>query len=148
MNAFTFYDPEMHSRIIETGTKVMSELKENYALFLDDVRFPGEVSWVSYPERLNETPWLIARNYTDFCNLIKDIGVPYFVSFDHDLEFEHYANFSKFTDEFRGDGNDCLKFLIQHCKETGEDFPLYRFHSQNPDAVTRMRLTLLRAGSF
>lgn len=52
-----------------------------YQLFLDDERYPvlKKDNWVI------ATPWHIARNYDDAIWYVQNLGVPRFISFDHDL---------------------------------------------------------------
>jgi hypothetical protein len=50
----------------------------NYNLFLDDERFPP------CSERDNR-PWIIARTSDDGIDVVKQFGMPKFISFDHDL---------------------------------------------------------------
>jgi len=59
----------------------------SYHLFLDDVRMPGDASWI----RLPSARYDIVRSYDEFVEFIQERGVPEFVSFDHDLADEHYV---------------------------------------------------------
>ena len=52
-----------------------------YKLYLDDIRYPD-----------NHPDWRIARNYYDAQWYVKTYGLPYHVSFDHDLADIHYDN--------------------------------------------------------
>src|SRR5690606_38036207 len=45
----------------------------SYKMFLDDERYPSTVNWV------------IVRSYEQAVEIIKEIGLPSFISFDHDL---------------------------------------------------------------
>lgn len=59
-------------------------------LFLDDIRTPNAVYSSPY-----DGGWTIVRGYEEFVNAIQKYGVPDIISFDHDLEIEHYGgNFS------------------------------------------------------
>lgn len=50
-----------------------------YKLYLDDMRYPD----------IHED-WRIARNYHDAVWYVKTYGLPYHISFDHDLADSHY----------------------------------------------------------
>ena len=127
-----------------------------YHLFLDDERRPGDVTWVRLPFSVYE----VVRNYDEFVNIITNHGIPKFVSFDHDLAYEHYevmlkeVNASKYTafvpDEEGGlnltfdygkekTGYDCAKFLVDQCINLGVRFPEYEVHSMNPVGSKRIR---------
>lgn len=62
-----------------------------YKLYLDDLRYPD----------LHED-WRIARNYHDAVWMVKNYGLPYHISFDHDLADVHYMLDSEYgpLDEF------------------------------------------------
>lgn len=99
----------------------------SYNLFLDDVRDPTAVSWVTIPEG----PWTVVRNYLDFVRVIENRGMPDHISFDHDLADEHYKNQrgGKFAEKT---GLDCAKWLVEHCALFGRQLPTYTVHSMNP----------------
>ena len=46
-----------------------------WKLFLDDERFPPN----------SETDWQLARTYSEAVELISRLGMPSYISFDHDL---------------------------------------------------------------
>ena len=83
----------------------LKDLQNNYYLFLDDERYP--------PKDGNR--WVIVRCYEDFVAVIQKLGLPKFISFDHDL----------------GEGENgyaCARWLVQN-----EYYPIkYYVHSQNP----------------
>lgn len=92
-----------------------------YKLFCDDERNPVHcVAFLGIKDPIYfENEWVICRNYVSFCNTIKKMGLPEFVSFDHDLgEGE--------------DGVDCAKFLVDYCMDNKLKLPPFRIHSQNP----------------
>lgn len=109
-----------------------------YNLFLDDERFPKQVSWIDLPP----VEWQIVRNYNEFVETIKQQGVPNHVSFDNDLADEHYGkvlyedrdgDFKKINASFKErTGYDCAKFLVNYCQENNVKFPYYTVHSMNP----------------
>jgi len=76
----------------------------SYKMFLDDVRYPPDASWI------------LAKNSEEAAEIVEILGVPKFISFDHDLG-----------------GNDTamvfLKWLISNYHD--RDFE-YAIHSANP----------------
>ena len=106
----------------------------SYHLFLDDIRLPGEVTWVQLPTPLE--PWKIVRNFDQFVSAIKCHGLPEFIAFDHDLSYEHYLtageetiNYSTFGEKT---GLDCAKWLVEYCRDLKVPLPRYVVHSMNP----------------
>lgn len=92
-------------------------------LFLDDLRNPGDVTWVTLPPVNN---WIIVRSYSDAVNYVLEHGYPDFCSFDHDLGDIHDANNEK-------TGYDFAKFLVDHALD-GNTMPVnfsYVVHSMN-----------------
>lgn len=96
-----------------------------YKLFIDDERYTHEVVWAPADVRASyETDtWLIARNMTEVMDIVKSLGMPSFVSFDHDL----------------GDGErtgyDIAKAMVDMDMDGTEVFPAdfsFYVHSQNP----------------
>lgn len=91
----------------------------NYKLYIDDIRTPSDP---------NE--WTIARTSTKAITLIKGLGVPTFISFDHDLgEDDDAMKVVKFlvdTDldkEERGEKNwipKNFKFHVHSANPTGK----------------------------
>ncbi len=81
----------------------------SYSIFLDDERHPPKNS--SYN---------IVRSYKEFCNLIDTLGIPEFISFDHDLGEDKT-------------GLDCAKYIVDYCLNNNV-YPDFNFvvHSQNP----------------
>ena len=89
----------------------------SYALFLDDERFPDQLD-----SKIPLIDWKIARNYFDAVWMIENIGMPYHISFDHDLGSPSNPtgmDFAKYLGNFIMDRN--LKV----------DFSYY-VHSMNP----------------
>lgn len=126
-----------------------------FKLFLDDERKPGDVTWVN--------GWVygqyeIVRSYYEFVNMIENFGVPEHVSFDHDLDDDHYvqmivdmqknstgqlayATAEKLIDHDYGPvktGYDCAKWLVHHCIDHELPFPTYTIHSMNPVGSQRI----------
>lgn len=113
----------------------------SYSLFLDDERFPKDVTWVNLPA----VKWIIARSYEDFVRIITENGLPEHVSFDHDLADEHYKEYISANNKLLLDsskriryetfrektGYDCAKWLAQYCIDKTLPLPLYYLHSMN-----------------
>ena len=60
-------------------------------LFLDDLRLPTtNHAYMDTPMRLalGEGEWDIVRNYKSFTEWITKNGLPEFIMFDHDLEYQ------------------------------------------------------------
>lgn len=106
----------------------------SYFLFLDDERSPKQVTWVDLPAQ----NWVIVRSYKEFVREIKQRGVPVFVSFDHDLSFEHYP-FNEVNPTLKipykaykeKTGLHCAEYLLNVCKELKVPFPRFAVHSMN-----------------
>jgi len=91
-----------------------------YKLFLDDRRNPENCR--NYPgdeSVYDQKDWYIARSFNEFYYLLKEFGLPEFVSFDYDLG--------------QGDnGLKCAEFLKFYCEDLGIPIPEYRVHSAWP----------------
>lgn len=109
---------------------------ENYYLFLDDVRNPKDVTWITIPQKT----WVIARTYKEFVALITEKNqAPSFVSYDHDLSDYTYVTrprIDKFgilqTDQHKiGEktGYDCAKWLTDYCLTLKIKHPPYAVHA-------------------
>lgn len=106
-------------------------------LFLDDVRHPGDVTWIDLPPLL----WTVVRDFEAFVATVQEMGVPASVSFDHDLADEHYRALDGQVrrhvtgyDEFREKtGYHCAKWLVDHCMRHRLPLPDQVFvHTMNP----------------
>ena len=92
-------------------------------LWLDDVRDPfgQEVNWTAFsPVPFDTVVWV--KSYYEFCDYIKDKGVPYVICFDHDLG----------EDSNGYTGKDCANFLVDYCIEHHEQLPYFGSQSANP----------------
>lgn len=76
----------------------------SYKLWLDDLRNSPDGSWV------------VVKTFREFRETIQELGLPYFISFDHDLGL------------LSGSGYDCAKWLVEN-EYVIKD---YQVHSQNP----------------
>lgn len=120
--------------------------KEGYRLFLDDVREPKDCLAYMHLRIGAKNPiyledWMIAKCYQDFIDIINEMGIPEFVSYDHDLADEHYiydmsGNYKERT------GYDCAKWLIEYCKSKGVQHPEYAVHSMNPIGTENIKRLL------
>jgi hypothetical protein len=111
----------------------------SYRLFLDDERKPSQVKWIEMPLG----PWVIVRDYATFVDYITRMGIPMFVSFDHDLADEHYrqsmyAKDKHYTNYYTDGtfkektGFACAQWLVNYCLDKNLPFPKYQVHSMNP----------------
>lgn len=110
-----------------TDTKDDSIVLEpyKYALFLDDMRKPFSMI---YDDGI---PWVIVRDYDQFVDYITKKGLPYFVTFDHDLSNEHYESNDVSTYKEKT-GFNCAQWLIEYCMNNNLKLPLWKVHSMNP----------------
>jgi len=93
----------------------------DYNLWLDDFRYPNDVTWVAIPK---DQHYSVVRNYKEFVDLITLRGVPKFVCYDHDLS--DCDNIKEMT------GYDCAKWLVGYCFVKKIKHPPYIVHSMNP----------------
>lgn len=111
-------------------------MKEEYYVFLDDIRDPEMVTWVSIPQ----VKYDIVRNYNEFVKLIKGKGYPpSFICYDHDLCDQHYQpirvlnqrkiDYTKYKEKT---GYECAKWLVDYCTARGIKHPDFAVHSMNP----------------
>ena len=97
-------------------------------MFLDDLRNPVDVSWVSMPSYTN-SDWAIVRSYDEAVVHVLSHGWPEFIAFDHDLgdvdsgkpEKTGY-DFARWLIEYDLDGNtmpDNFKFVVHSMNHIG-----------------------------
>lgn len=108
---------------------------QGYKLFLDDERFPRQVTWVRLPTTI-DNHWTIVRSYDEFVKTIQEKGMPEFISFDHDLAFEHYTEgfagtAPKYNSYKEKTGYDAAKWLREYCDFNDVPVPPYTVHSMN-----------------
>jgi len=92
-----------------------------YRMFIDDERFPPR----------NETDWVIVRSSAEAIAFVQEIGVPQFISYDHDL----------------GGDDTSMKFITwmidAYLDKKISSFPVnYEVHSQNPVGAKNIRALL------
>jgi len=104
---------------------------------LDDIRSMDDVrKYTKLPNIPNEQ-WTVVRSYSDFVEVVNKLGLPMFVSFDHDLGLSHYGHglngddipYDSYTEKT---GYDAAKWLVDYCMKNGVKHPLYVVHSMNP----------------
>lgn len=105
-------------------------------LFLDDNRQPYDVFLRTIdPDYEDNSEWIVVRNFHEFVNFIQKFGLPKLVSFDHDLDIEHYLpeNQEKidYTSIETKTGYDCSVWLFEYCAKNGFEIPNFKVHSQN-----------------
>lgn len=121
-----------------------------YKLFLDDNRNP--VHCVTYMHsrigRKNflylQNEWVICRTYTSFVNTIESMGLPEFISFDHDLSDTIWTPEDIF-DDVEKTGYECAKWLVNYCLDHKLQVPDYAVHSMNPVGAERIMSYLKNA---
>jgi hypothetical protein len=87
-----------------------------YYLFLDDIRMPGDVTWVPLPS----AKYVVVRNFEQFTSYIAEHGLPTHISFDNDLG------------EGEPEGKDCAKWLVEQLLDGALAGTFtYTIHSKN-----------------
>ena len=102
----------------------------SYKLFLDDVREPKMV----FKTTANHD-WITVRDYDGFVKTIEKKGLPFMVSFDHDLADVHYEKTGSDID-YNGyrekTGYHAAQWLVTYCLDRNVDLPKWNVHSANP----------------
>ena len=122
-----------------------------YNLFLDDFRMPADAFRIWGDTDFLKLKWEIVRSHDEFVEKIneefKKGNWPELVSFDHDLDPEHYDIGEKFGfqnfDYSLTDiptGLHSAKWLISFCKENSLSMPAFKVHSQN--TIGRQNITV------
>ena len=137
----------------------------NYALFLDDERCPyvkrkRDNKFIITPKidtayeltgdiRYKNLDWVIVRNFGDFVKIVEERGLPYIISFDHDLKLDHYHYYRKYTiytgwidyTVLEGTGFECAKWLIEYMlnNNLSENCPEILVHTQNTIGAENIR---------
>ncbi|HEY6435096.1 MAG TPA: cyclic-phosphate processing receiver domain-containing protein [Ignavibacteriaceae bacterium] len=116
-------------------------------LFLDDERFPKDVTWLLIGGVGHwGADWQIVRSFQEAKEWVLKNGFPDVISFDHDLGLMHYAG--DYSDEKTG--YDFAKWLIEYDMDTHtmpEDFK-YTIHSKNPTGSENIRSLLFNYQKF
>jgi hypothetical protein len=112
----------------------------SYYLFLDDSRKPSEVHWVALPENV---AWVVAKSYQEFTQVISELGLPKFITYDCDLCDEHYQAYFNLREAYplhyrhfkTKCGIDCIDYLLKLCKKRGIKHPEHMLHTKNHYAI-------------
>lgn len=118
--------------------------KQDKYLFLDDIRIPVDAFEYTNEPMFVHKKWDIVRTYEEFVEWITINGMPYFISFDHDLADSHYTPEHLWTDYEKSKkwqeeqvhsektGYECAKWLVNYCMDNNIKLPEYYCHSMNP----------------
>ncbi len=133
------------------------ELKYDYNLFLDDIRIPSDCSTYINDNRYTELEWDIVRSYDEFTKHIEEMynegSFPRLVSFDHDLDHEHYdpsmfVSSEAYENAYKGftipTGRKAAEYLVNFCREKQIAIPECLVHTMNPAGEIRILNTLNR----
>ena len=112
-------------------------------LFLDDIREPEQAFEYTKEEMFLNKKWEVVRNFDEFKNHIETNGMPFFISFDHDLADTHYTLEHLWTDydkskewqdkqfHIEKTGYECAVWLVDFCIDNNLPLPKYYCHSMN-----------------
>lgn len=133
------------------------ELRYDYNLFLDDIRIPSDCSTYINDKRYTELEWDIVRSYDEFTKHIEEMynegSFPRLVSFDHDLDHEHYdpsmfVSSEAYENAYKGftipTGRKAAEYLVHFCREKQIAIPECLVHTMNPAGEIRILNTLNR----
>lgn len=102
---------------------------------MDDERTPSDVRWVKLPK---PPVWDVVRSYNQFVSWIEMNGLPKFVTFDHDLSFEHYpfgeqdpTHKIPYNSYKEKTGYHALNWLIEYCSQKDLALPEIQIHTMN-----------------
>lgn len=101
---------EFEKKSNQQGRIKMSQ-RDGWMLYLDDKRTPSDVQ-----------EWIVAKTVQHAKNLVMYMGIPSFISFDHDIDEN-------------GTGYDFAKWLVEQDQDGKYEFPdnfRYQVHSANP----------------
>jgi hypothetical protein len=104
---------------------------KKFKIYLDDIRTPIEEDWV------------VCRNYDEFVDKVKEIGLDNIeiISLDHDLGEtairEYFKNVTtnyilNYDNIHERTGYDCAKWLVDLSMQEDINLPLVLTHSANP----------------
>lgn len=105
-------------------------------IFLDDARWPLDVTWVDYKEHIEWTTVCDSKTFAIALQEFVDSGEDFAVSFDHDLQ-EYHEGFNGEWVEITG--YDILKAMLSTLLEVANEgsngveayIPDIYFHTQN-----------------
>ncbi len=105
-------------------------------LFLDDVR-SAEMVFMNTIDPIyeNNDEWEIVRSFNEFVSYIEENGLPELISFDHDLDFEHYKLENQQDIDYDKmeikTGFHAAQWLINYCADNKLKLPNFKVHSMN-----------------
>lgn len=107
-------------------------------LFLDDILKPYDIFIKTIdPDYEDNKTWDIVKTYDDFVKYIEQNGLPDLISFDHDLDIDHYKaenqhyiNYDKMKVK---SGLHAAMWLKKYCKENNVQMPKCKVHSMNKE---------------
>lgn len=100
----------------------------SYAIFLDDERFPWDVTWVELPP-VPHGDFVLIRNQKVFEDVVSQLGIPDYISFDNDLG------------DGMGEGIFCAQWMVDQVLDGKLAWnPNFQFtvHSKNNQAGPRI----------
>ena len=104
-----------------------------WTLFLDDIRFPEDVKYFYGPY----SNIRICRSMDDAVWCVEHYGLPFMISFDHDLADEHYI-----IGDGEKTGYTFAKWFCDYVMDNNLQLPAgfdYFVHSQNPVGAENIR---------
>ena len=123
-------------------------------LFLDDDRFPIDVSWINYPEG---SVFTIVRTFEDFCKAVEENEYDGY-SFDHDIADFHtllpgdkkfvppYGFIDQDIEEYMEyNGYHCAMFLIMNKDVTDKNIFI---HTQNCRGLENIKRAFSKVGMY
>lgn len=112
-------------------------------LFLDDIRRPVDCVMYTGNAVYAVTNWEVVRNFDEFKEAIDNsisTGALYqSVSFDYDIDQDHYAGPEPENGYKEKTGYECLLYMIEQYQKYGVTMPQRLFcHSMNPVGKTKI----------
>lgn len=119
-------------------------MEKKQKLFLDDERKPSDVSmYLKHEAYKTDNDWEMVKNFEEFRRFIIDNEMPEMISFDHDLDHEHYPyaieQYIPYSEFKIQTGYHCLLWLVLYCKENGVRLPEIMIHTMNREGENNMR---------
>jgi len=122
-------------------------------LWLDDYRdpFDKKIDWMVFSPIGRDVEVIWVKSYDEYVEWLTENGLPDAITFDHDLDEEHYAPQSAWDDyntwaeqqNFKEKtGYDCAKWLIEYCMDNKVSLPIFASHSANPVGRENIRKLL------
>lgn len=128
----------------------MNDFK-GYNLFLDDMRHPTDCLSYMNDSRYEKLEWIIVKNHEEFMRefeeRLQNNQFPELVSFDHDLDHEHYhptmyqgvdAYENAYLKFDKPTGRRSAEYLRKRCMELQLPLPECLIHTMNPAGKIRI----------